>query len=722
MAEAHVDILARAQKRFAQCMAWESEFRQRFHDDVMFCFADSDNQAQWPANIAADRNLNGQPIVTINKTRSHVAHIVNQVRENCPRIKISPTGDMSTYESAQIFTQIAKRIEDTSQARAAYLTATQNMVAGGVGYWRLVTEYEDEDSFDQEIRVHEIPDALTVLLDPAVRTRSGKDAKFAFVWSDIPREQAEKEYGADVVSQASTMFSGTMKDVWVNESMVRRAEYFEKTSKTDWLYLISDDSGQHTILRSDLGEDPDAFLEDVKEKGATIKKRRVAQHSIRWYKIIGNTVVDSKLWPGEHIPIIRVVGDEVISKGKLDRKGLVRYIADSQRMYNYNASAALEYGALQTKVPWTAPLDAIDGLDQFWSTANTQNHAFLPYRHRDEQGAEIPAPTREQPPSSAPVYLEGMQTAEHQMMMSSGQYDSTFSEQANEVSGVSIQNRVKQGERATLHFVDAVAEAVAYTGVQIVDLVRKVYDTRRVLQIMAEDGEQHTIEVNPMASQAARMDRDVKAGKVQSIFNPAVGKYAVTAEAGPDFDTRREDAFNAMTQLLAAQPALAQVIGDIYMQNADFPAADKLAMRMRNWIPKAILGEGPSQEEQQLQQQLQIAQQVAGKLHMELQDKTAKAHAEEQRAQVDILNHLALRMEEEQQKNIDAFRAETDRLKVIGAAMDPAQIQAVVQQAVALALRAPDPAAKDPGLDSVEGAGAQMWQDAQSQPTPQQPQ
>jgi hypothetical protein len=242
------------------------------------------------------------------------------------------------------------------------------------------------------------------------------------------------------------------------------------------------------------------------------------------------------------------------------------------------------------------------------------------------------------------------------------------------------------------HFKDNESKAIRYTGKQIIDLFPKIYDTKRVIRILAENGDEQQIQIDPTQKIPLQQNKDESEAKVAAIFNPNVGKYDVVAKAGPNFETRREDAFNAMTQLLASAPELAQVIGDLYMGNADFPAADKLQERMRNWIPKSILGEGPSPEEQQLQQQLQQAMQVIQHLQQELQDKTKAQEMEKQRLDMDALNHLALRMENDKETIVDAFKAETDRLKALVGALDPEQISAVVRKTMQEMMTAPNPA------------------------------
>jgi hypothetical protein len=687
MAERSKDIVARAHKRFKLCIEWEQDTRQRFKDDIRFLFADSDNQEQWNAAVRARRQIQDQPMVTINKTHTHWLHVVNEGKENKPSVVVHPTGDQATYEAAQIIEGIVRHIEYISDAQTAYDKASEFQVGGGIGYWRIVTDYADENGFDQEIYIRQIPDPLSVYLDPHIKTVDGSDARFGFVFDDMPRDKAEAKFGT--VLDKQTFGDGALS--WNRKDVVRVAEYYEVIESKEWLYAVEGDNGIEYVRESELPDEARPMLKAAFEQG-NAQRRRVDKRTVMHYLIVGDKIVESSTWAGKYIPIIRVPGEEIVMEGRLDRKGLVRYLKDAQRAYNYNASAALEFGALQSKSPYMAPVEAIEGLENYWATANTQNHAYLPYNHADEQGNAIPSPERQQPPSSAPVFMDGMQAAERELMMASGQYEATFSEQGNEISGVSIERRQKQGSRVTFHFVDNLSKAIRFTGKQIIDLIPKIYDTKRIIRILAEDGEEQQIQIDPTQKVPLQQNKDEGEAKVAAIFNPNVGKYDVVAKAGPNFETRREDAFNAMTQLLASAPELAQVIGDLYMGNADFPAADKLQERMRNWIPKAILGEGPSPEEQQLQQQLQQAMQVIQHLQQELQDKTKAQEMEKQRLDMDALNHLALRMENDKETIVQAFKAETDRLKALIGGLSEEQASAIISRTVKEMLSAPNPA------------------------------
>jgi hypothetical protein len=640
--------------------------------------------------VRATRQIAGQPMVTINKTHTHWLHVVNQAKENKPQVQVSPTGDESTYESAQVLEQIIRRIEYISDAQTAYDKASEFQVGGGIGYWRIVTDYTDADGFDQEIYIRQIPDPLSVYLDPHIKTQDGSDARFGFVFDDMPRDDAERKYDNIVKKQAIS----DSPDGWNSRQTVRVAEYYEREESKEWLYAIVGDDGSTSMVReSALPVEARELLERALNEGKA-QRRRVSKWTVKWYLIIGEEVVDRSEWIGSYIPIVRVPGEEVIMEGRLDRKGLVRYLKDPQRSYNYNASAALEYGALQSKSPYIAPVEAIEGLENYWATANTQNHAYLPYNSADEQGNAIPKPERQAPPTSAPVYMEGMQAAEHAMMMATGQYEATFSEQGNEISGISIEKRQKQGDRVTFHFQDNLAKAIRFTGKQLIDLIPKVYDTRRVIRIMGESGEEQQIKIDPDAPKAIQQAEDGPEAKVAAIFNPKVGAYDVVAKVGPNFETRRQEAFEAMTQLLAAQPQLSSVIGDLYMLMADFPAADKLQERMRNWIQATmpgILGESPSPQVMQLQQQLQQASQIIDHLGKQLEDKSVQHELEQKRILIDAANHEAIRMVNDNKAILDAFKAQTDRLSKLIPRMSDDAIEPIVRKVIAETMSAANP-------------------------------
>jgi len=175
-------IVAEAKERFARCEEAESDFRKRFVEDLKFANGDADNGWQWPDQIRNAREGDQRPCLTINKTRQHNLQIINDAKQNKPSVKTLPVDGDADIEIAKILDGIIRHIEYNSHAEIVYDTATEFAVQGGIGYWRVVTEYAHDGSFDQEIFLRRVKNPLTVYLDPDIESADGSDAKYAFVF------------------------------------------------------------------------------------------------------------------------------------------------------------------------------------------------------------------------------------------------------------------------------------------------------------------------------------------------------------------------------------------------------------------------------------------------------------------------------------------------------------------------------------------------------------
>ena len=666
------EITTEAKDRFELAAKWEAEAHQRFIADTKFTYGDDDNGWQWHGKMSADRERDGRPHLTINKVRQHVLQIVNDARQNKVSIKVAPTGDQATYGAAQVLEDLVRHIEYQSVAQDAYITGCESQVIGGWGYWRVVCDYADNESLDQEIFIRRIKDPLTVYLDPDIKEKDGSDAKFAFVFDYLPKESFEKKY-PKFKDKVPTSPLGASQEGWSDDDHVRVAEYFRCADKKDRLYVLADGT---MVKRSKL------LPELAKELDAdeSVKSRDIIDNEITWYLIVGETVVEKRKWPGKYIPIVRVIGEEIVVSGQLHRFGHVRMLRDPQRMYNYWASGAAEFVALQSKSPYVIASESVEGVETYWETANTENHAYLPYKGLSDSGMQLPPPQRAQPPQPPAAFLTGMAQSAQEMMMVSGQYQSQMGEQSNERTGVAIQERQRQGDNATYHYIDNLATAIRYTGRILIDLIPHIYDSERVIHVMQENGQPKTVHINPDLPQA-HTQQQTPEGEAKTVLNPSVGRYEVQSDVGPQFATRRQEAFNALTQLAASAPIIMEAAPDLVMRAADFPMAEELAERLRNMVPPQAFGKSDPQFlklQEQLQQQTKVIESLTQKLSDE----------------------AALGRERSQQKDIDVYKAETDRMKAL-AVTDPTAmlplIQQLIQQALAVHL-GPVLAASNPQL------------------------
>lgn len=637
-------IVAEAQRRFKACEEYEAETRRLELEDIKFVHGNSDNRYQWPQDILS--RIQKKPVLTVNKTRVQNLLIINNAKQNKTEMRVRPTGGGATFKSAQVFEGILRYIQYISNAQAVFGYAFGFQVNGGVGYWRIVTDYSHDETFDQDIFIRKIKNPNSVYLDTNTNTGNELDRKFAFVFDDMPHEEFKEQYPGKWKDVGNNATFNNSANSWLKKDTIRVCEYFRVVTKKDTLLHIKDDnSGQyHNVRASDLHKD----LRDIVMSDDTVSKRPIESPKVEWFLIAGNKIVDRRDWLGRYIPIVRVIGEEIEIEGRLHRAGHTRYLKDPQRMYNYFTSAAVEGIALQTKTPWVAPKAAIEDSINYWKKANTENFSVLPWKHIDKEGRPIPAPFRVDGPKMAEGYIQGMQTAANEMMMASGQYQENMGEQSNAISGKAINERQRPGETATYHFTENQGTAIGATAEILLDLVPKVYDVERIVKILAKDGSEETVKIVPNAPQA-QMDAKIttEIEEIKSIFNPNVGRYSVQADIGPAYATQRQEAFNAISQILQQNQQLTAVIGDLLFKNADFPGADEIAERLANMVPPQAKGEGDDPMVQQLNGQIQNMQKQIGVLLEELASEKMKLKGKDQ------------------QKDIDAYEALTKRIDVL---------------------------------------------------------
>jgi len=677
------EVLREARKQFEKCVTWESVARQNARIDRRFANGDAYNNWQWDQAVRTARG--DRPCLTHNKVRQHNLQIINDARQNKQSIKITPVGGNASYEAAQVFEGIVRRIEYQSKAIDAYSTATYHQVETGIGYCMVDTDYVEGGEFnEQEIYIRRVSDPETIYMDPDCRLYDKSDARFVFVFEDIPKDQWEQEHGELAAPPAAALDMPRNND-WVTKDHVRVATYWRRNEEEDTLHLLADG---RTVRESDLDD-----VQMEMHRPLITRSRQTRESGVEWFRIEGDKITDRGEWAGKYIPVVPWIGEETVIDGILDRKGHTRSQIDAQRIYNYWASAAVEQVALQSKVPYVGVVQAFEGFENYWNTANVKNFAYLPYNGKDDDGNAIPPPQRAPPPEMAQAYVQGMQIARQDLLDVTGQYQAELGMPSNERSGVAIQQRQRQGDNATYHYIDNQSKAIRQIGRILIDLIPKIYDTTRVIKILAEDGtDQEVISTPnaPAAHQRVRMtpqgpvpigpdtaDMDRQAENMPDpriIFNPNVGRYDVEADVGPSFGTQRQEAANAFTRILEQNPAAFAVVGDFWAKYQDFPGADELAERLKRGLPPQYRP-GP---DPQLQQVVQAGQQM----QQQAQQLLRQADAEIARLKADNVRLKEQALEKHGELVVDEYKAETERLKAVGS-IDPAALQVIVRRMVA---------------------------------------
>jgi hypothetical protein len=667
------DMLSTMRSRFTMAISALGESREDELDDLRFMAGSPDNQWQWPADVLATRGsvqgqtINARPCLTINKLPQHVRQVTNQQRQNRPSGKVIPADDNADVAVAEVFDGIIRHIEYMSDADVAYDTACDNQVTYGEGYIRILTEYAREDSFDQDLRIGRIRNSFSVYMDPTIQDPCGSDAKWCFITEDLLKEEFERMFpdAAPITSIMAQGIGDQSLSQWISQNTVRIAEYFYIDHEKAKLNLYP---GNVTAFN---GTPQDGQLKAM--FGQPVRTRTVDRRKVMWVKTNGYEVLDEREWIGKYIPVVRVVGNEFEVDGRLYVSGLVRNAKDAQRMYNYWTSQEAEMLALAPKAPFVAYGGQFEGYEMQWKTANTTNWPYLEVNPdvTDGAGNVLPLPQRSQPPMAQTGLIQAKMGAAEDIKSTTGQYNASLGQQGNERSGKAILARVQEGDTGTYHYVDNLGRAIRHITRQLVDMIPKIYDTERVARIVGVDGEVGMAKINPQQPEPVKPIMDAAGNVIEKIYNPTVGTYDVVITTGPSYLTKRQEAVEAMANILQTSPQLWQVAGDLFIKNMDWPGAQEMAARFKKIIDPKVLAEDDKSPE------LQSAEQMIEALTQQLNQTMGVVE--------NIQNSM-----EAQELQIKAYDAETKRISAVQNAMTPDQIQDIVMGTIAAAIETGD--------------------------------
>jgi hypothetical protein len=687
------DVLATARARLDLAMSALSESREDEIDDLKFYAGSPDNHWQWPADVLATRGavqgqtINARPCLTINKLPQHVRQVTNDQRQNRPGAKVIPVDDKADVQVADIFNGMIRHIEYISDADVAYDTACENQVSYGEGYLRLLTEYCDDTTFDQDIKIGRVRNSFSVYMDPMIQDPTGADARYCFITEDLTKDEYERMYpdAAPITTLQSLGVGDQSISNWLNEDTIRIADYYYIDYDRTTLNLYP---GNATAFE---GSPEDKELRAV--YGKPKKSREADRPRVKYCKINGYEILEERDWAGKYIPVIRIVGNEFEVDGRLYVSGLVRNAKDAQRMYNYWVSQEAEMLALAPKAPFIGYGGQFEGYEDKWKTANTNNWPYLEINPdvTDGQGAVLPLPQRAQPPMASSGLLQAKAGASEDIKSTTGQYNASLGMGSNERSGKAILARQREGDVGTYHYGDNLARGVRHVARQLVDLIPKIYDTQRIARIIGEDGETKMVKINPDQPEPVNKIVDEFGIVVEKIYNPSVGKYDVVATTGPGYATKRQEALEAMAQLLQGNPQLWAVAGDLFVKNMDWPGAQEMAKRFAKTIdPKLMSDADENPALQAAQQQMEAMGQEMEQMHQMIQNVGKSIEVQDMKRK-------------DYEAEIKAYQAETQRISAVQAGMTEQQIQDIAMGVVAAAMESNDQIGGIPEMREEQG-------------------
>jgi len=643
------DIHVQALKRYNAAKTSDYDSREQALDDIAFAQAEGN---QWDQRYGQSKD---RPRFEINKIQFAINQVIGQFTRQKMSTNTRPTTANAEPKVAGVFNGIIRNIFNKSMFSKIQVEALKEVATGGFGAWRVCTDFLDDESFDQEISLKWIPDAVnTVWFEYEDRDSLKRNARCAFIAEDIPRERFKELYPDSQMSSFDKIpnLRRLRRDGWSTQDTIRVMEYFYKERINDRLLELSDG---RVVLHSTVKD----VLEEMAEGESpvtVIRERKIKRDRVMWCKVSGTEVLTAvEEFPSKHIPVFPVYGFNYWIEGQHLWRGMVRFAKDPQRIYNHIVSAKVEAATNSPKDPIFVTPDMVGEYEDEYKNFNLRNSPFMFY----DPGDTGLTPLRLGPPPVQPALTEIGQQADMDIKATLGTNEASLGNVpmgANAPSGAAVMAIQQQSNVGHQELIQNLADAVEYTGNVLIDMIPRVYDYEAQIRTMNPDDSTEFVPIN-------KEEIDVENNTKTIVNDLAQGKYDLSVSLGPSFATQREETLAMITAISANDPELMGLTADILVKNLDHPESVEITKRVRrSMIEKGLIR--PNEEEAEEIAELAASAPEPSPLE-QMQFKQQGLTLEHLAAQIDLLEADLLEKQSRAHKNVSqSEKTEAETAKV----------------------------------------------------------
>ncbi len=624
------------------------------------------------------RKASGRPWITVNRVKPPVDQIEGDVRLNPPGPQCKPVGDDPDAADPDIIEGLIREVEYRSMAEVADATAVKYCAISGYGVIELATEYCNERDDSQQLTILSVEDPHTVFFDPAARMANRQDAKWAGkIKAYSADEMKALKPNAKVLEPGGVqMARGWLADAFgIDNDMASVMEWTGARDDGDgrWrgpfyvceFYMVEEEPTKSRKYSDKIWR----YDDELVPAGVTRvpgEERTVNRRTIKKYLVDALEVHEETEWLGTLIPLFPVLGPEIYIEGKLHRLSLISPAMDSNRALNYVATTATEIAGLTTKSPWIGYKGQFD--DPRWQSANSEVWAYLevtPVYGTNEMGQQTILPPPQKNQWEAPIqWLLALGAYFSDAIKAvTSTYDASLGANKGDQSGKAIEQLRSESNVGNFSYADNLHRAKTIIYQQMCIIFPKILTGPQVINIVRPDSQHEAVAIN---QEFGADGIDPKTGKKGKRNNLALGQYSVRVVAGPNFQTRQQEAITLLLDAIKINP---QILGNpavaakvVRLIGQGSPEMEGIADLLAPDPSKEATPQQMGQQLQQAQTQVQQLTQMVQQLHMEMQADLPKLRLDKYKADLDAAVKLSLA--EINTKAQDEARASADALAI----------------------------------------------------------
>ena len=519
---------------------------------------------QWEPQVI--QNMNKRPRYTFDKVNPIVDQIMGEIDQSLFSISIDPAGQGADKQTAKLYNGMVRQTQHISSSDLIFSESGRKMVGTGLAGWRIITDWPDADSFDQELLIKRISNFVDrVWFDENSEEPDRSDARYCFVLSSVLTALFKEKWpGQPTTSvgddRSTNSYFYKPDTVVIGEFLYKKETMRELVLMSNGRVYVADNKFEQ--VKDDLEQMDIREVRRRERKIFNVYSRKFSNDA--WLEKEKETVFT------EWLPVIPVYGNHTISEDKFIFYGAVEKLMDPQRVHNYAKSRDVEEGALAPRSKIFMTREQAAGNTLALSTLNTNSDPVQFYAH-----VEGHAP---------PFQMGGAQTnqglqltaqdASRDINVAAGLFAANMGDNPGLQSGIAIQKQQNKGDNGTWKYFASMKRSIEHTSKILVKAYPKVISERRDQIIRQKNGETETVTLlDPI------FDADSKS--IVKLNDISKGSYDVTCIVSDSYQSQQQETVDAITKYSVADPSIVALSGDVLLNNINAPGMDIIAERKR---------------------------------------------------------------------------------------------------------------------------------------------
>lgn len=535
----------------------------------------------------------------------------------------------------------------------------KDTMGGGFSVAEVYTEYLNEMSFEQCIRIERVFDPTLCGFDPLAKESHKGDGQYCFKVFPMTKEEFEEQYGKE--STAGMVFQRDVSVESFNWSYVNQekkillvVDFFCKERRKKKIAKLSNG-------KSIIAEHYDQLVEIWKNQGRIeqppiiLQERQTFIEEIWHYRICENKIISETKTDYKYLPLVFFDGNSANIERSQNgpcyqmTKPYVYQAEGVQRLKNFAGQSMASEIETLVQHKFVVSMEAIptDYIDAY---TNPQQAQVLAYNAFYDKNPDMPlAPPQVIQRTDTPQIVQAaFEGTDRTTMAILGSFDAQQGQVGDRLSGRAIELGAMQSDAASLPYLENFIKGMNWIGQILLDLIPKYYLTPRSIPIRLPNGLRDYVVVNDKSDP-------------NSIFLKYDPKnLQIKIEAGVNSSMQKKYAIDQITRLMEASELFAQFMNseglDIFIENIDIKGIEELKQRaavfMKNMKEAQAQNAGKPDPMEELVQAEKLK--VEGGLRVEAE----KINQKRQEAEFKQSNEMARIAIEEQ-------KAETELMKVI---------------------------------------------------------